>query len=73
MPTVMTVHCDIQLKLSDPDTNGTEESVLISEVSSFQKHARVVLGKCAMFREMPLLQGSGLRSSTVNYQYDMHS
>ena len=34
----------IQWNLCNPDTNGAEESVIVSEVSSFEMHAGVVLG-----------------------------
>ena len=60
----------VQWNLSNPDTNGAEESVIVSEVSSFQRlqHARVVFGagkvsfldRCPQFksvlieREVPL-------------------
>ena len=33
--------CMIQWDLSNPDTNGAEESAIVSEVSSLQMHARV--------------------------------
>ena len=44
--------------LSNLDTNGAEESVIVSEVSSFQRHARVVLGvgKGVLFREVSSVQ-----------------
>ena len=44
--------------LSNQDTNGAEESVIVSEVSSFQRHARVVLGvgKGVLFREVSSVQ-----------------
>ena len=35
----------IQWNLSNLDTNGTEESVHISEVSFFKSHVRTVLGE----------------------------
>ena len=35
---------DVQWNLSNLDTSGAEESVIVSEVSSFEMHARVVLG-----------------------------
>ena len=44
----------LEWNLSNPDTNGAEESVVVSEVSSFQveMQARVVLGvgKGVLFR-----------------------
>ena len=42
---------------SDSYLNGAEESVIVSEVSSFM-HARVVLGvgKCVLFREVSSVQ-----------------
>ena len=52
----MYIYTFLKWDLSNLDTNGAEESVVVSEVSSFQRlktHARVVLGmgKGVLFRE----------------------
>ena len=50
----------VQWNLSNPDTNGAEESVIVSEVSSFQRHARVVYtwgGKRCPVREVSSYKG----------------
>ena len=55
---------------SNSDTNGTETSVIVSEVSSFQRLARVVLGvrkgvlfgEVSSFKELVFLE----RGSTVD-------
>ena len=53
----------IQWNLSNPDTNGAGESVIVSEVrgvliSEVEMHARVVLGvgKGVLFREVSSVQ-----------------
>ena len=52
-----------QKKVSFFNTNRAEESVVVSEVSSFQRHARVVLGvgKGVLFREVSSVQGCPYR------------
>ena len=50
----------VQWNLSNPDTNGAEESVIVSEVSSFQRYARVVYtwgGKRCPVREVSSYKG----------------
>ena len=59
IPYIRVLHNIVQWNLSNPDTNGAEESVLFREVSSFQRlkmHARVVLGvgKGVLFREVSI-------------------
>ena len=67
----------IQWNLSNRDTNGAEESVVVSEVSSLM-HARVVLGvgKGVLFREMSSVHECPHRErgSTVVYiQYECNN
>ena len=57
IPYIRVLHNIVQWNLSNPDTNGAEESVIVSEVSSFQRlkmHARMVLWveKGVLFREV---------------------
>ena len=57
----MHTYIAVQWNLSNLDTNGTEESVFVSEVSSFQKlkcMARVVVGagKGVLFGDVSLVQ-----------------
>ena len=66
----------VQWNLSNPDTNGAEESVIVSEVSSISEvemHARVVLGvgKGVLFREVSSVQECPHRErgSTVYYTH----
>ena len=50
----MLVYCT-QWNISNLDTNGAEESVIVSEVSSFQRLKCVTLGgKSVLFREVSL-------------------
>ena len=42
IPYIRVLHNIVQWNLSNPDTNGAEESVIVSEVSSFQRYTRVV-------------------------------
>ena len=37
IPYIRVLHNIVQWNLSNPDTNGAEESVIVSEVSSFQR------------------------------------
>ena len=65
----------VQWNLSNPDTTGPEESVLIKEVSLFQRfemYTRTVLGegRCVLFREVSLIQGVHFREVSL-YMY-MH-
>ena len=52
----------MQWNLSNPDTNGAEESVIVSEVFSFQRlkcmQEWYILGagKCVLFREVSSVQ-----------------
>ena len=49
----------IQWNLSNPDTNGAEESVIVSEVSSFQRLKEwyiLGVGKGVLFREVSSVQ-----------------
>ena len=47
--------CHLQWNLSNQDTNGAEESVIVSEVSSFQRLQEWYLG-CVLFREVSSVQ-----------------
>ena len=57
------VHVSIQWNLSNVDTTGLEESVLIKEVSLFQRLKCTqtqylgIKGKCVLFREVSLDSG----------------
>ena len=59
------IHTHVQWNLSNPDTNGTDQSVIVSEVSSVQGLKRMqewYLGweKAVLFREVSSVQGSGI-------------
>ena len=61
--------CTVEWNLSNPDSNGAEESVLVSDISEVEKHARVVLGvgNVVLFTEVSSVEGCPYtqRGSTV--------
>ena len=58
IPYIRVLHNIVQWNLSNPDTNGAEESVIVSEVSSFQRLKCMQewyilgVGKGVLFREV---------------------
>ena len=55
IPYIRVLHNIVQWNLSNPDTNGAEESVIVSEVSSFQRMQEwyiLGVGKGVLFREV---------------------
>ena len=57
IPYIRVLHNIVQWNLSNPDTNGAEESVIVSEVSSYARVVYTWGGKRCPVREVSSYKG----------------